>query len=146
MRKNNGVTMVSLIVYVVVMTIVLGFMGSIITSFYNNTDAVQGNVQQIVEFNKFNTYFLKEVKLNNNQVDHVSEDNTYILFKSGNAFSISNNKIYYNNIRVCDDVQALEFVLEQDTEDANGEYSIINVTLEFESFNKSIRYKLENIY
>ncbi len=146
MRKNNGVTMVSLIVYVVVMTIVLGVMGSIITSFYNNTDAVQGNVQAIVEFNKFNSYFLKEVKLNNNQVDHVSEDNTYILFKSGNSFSISNNKIYYNNIRICDDVQALEFVLEQDTEDPNGEYSIINVTVEFESFNKSIRYKLENIY
>lgn len=146
MRKNNGVTMVSLIIYVVVMTIVLGVMSSIITSFYNNTDTVQGNVQEIVEFNKFNSYFLKEVKLNNNQVDHVSEDNKYILFKSGNSFSISNNKIYYNNIRICDKVQTLEFVLEQDTEDVNGEYSIINVTLEFESFNKSIRYKLENIY
>lgn len=146
MKKNNGITMVSLVVYVAVMTVVLGVMSSIITNFYNNTDTVQGNVQEIVELNKFNTYFLKEVKLNNNEVDHVSEDNTYILFKSGNSFSITNNKIYYNNIKICDDVQDLKFVLEQDTEDEEGEYSIINVTLEFENFNKSLRYKLENIY
>jgi len=146
MKKNNGVTMVSLVIYVVVMTVVLGVMSSIITSFYNNTDTVQGNVQEIVEFNKFNTYFLKEVKLNNNEVDHVSEDNTYILFKSGNSFSISNNKIYYNNIKICDNVQDLKFVLEQDTEDVEGEYSIINVTVQLESFNKSLKYKLENIY
>ena len=143
MKKSNGVTMVSLIIYVVVMTIVLGVMSSIITSFYKNTDTVQGNVQEIVEFNKFNSYFLKEVKSNNNEVDHVSENNTYILFKTGNSFSISNNKIYYNSIKICDGVKSIQFVLEQDAE---GKDSIINVTLEFENFNKSLRYKFENIY
>lgn len=146
MKKDNGVTMVSLVLYIVVMTIVLGVMSSIITNFYKNTNTLQGNTQDVVEFGKFNTYFLKEVKTNNNKVDHISTDNSYILFTSGNSFSISNNALYYNNIKICDKVQSLEFALEQDKEDGTEEYTIINVTLNFSNFNKSIRYKLENIY
>lgn len=138
MKKENGVTLVSLVVYVIAMIIVLGIMNSIITNFYNNTSTVQGNVQEIVYFNKFNTYFLKEVKSYNNKVDKI-EDN-YILFTSGNSFSISEGRVYYNNIKLCDNAQSLQFALEQDTE------NIINVTLRFKNFSKSITYKLENIY
>lgn len=144
MKNQKGVTLVSLVVYVVVMTMVIGVMSSIITNFYNNTDTVQGNVGEIVEFNKFNNYFLKEVKTTNNKVDTVSEN--YILFSSGNSFSISNNSIYYNDIKICKEVQSIQFVLEKDDEDVEDAYSIINVTLNFENFNKTIRYKLENIY
>ena len=144
MKKEKGITMISLVVYVAVMTVVIGVMSSIITSFYKNTDTVQGNVQEIVEFSKFNSYFLKEVKINNNKVDHISSDNTYILFTSGNSFSISNNKIYYNNIKICDEVQSMQISLGKN---GNGiDKSIVNVTLNFENFNKSLNYKIENIY
>ena len=144
MRKEKGITMISLVVYVAVMTIVIGVMSSIITNFYKNTDTVQGNVQEIVEFSKFNNYFLKEVKSNNNKVDHISDENNYILFTSGNSFSISDNKIYYNNIKICDEVQSMQISL---GENGDGiDKSIINITLNFESFSKSISYKLENIY
>ena len=144
MKKSNGITLVSLVIYVVVMTIVLGVMSSIITNFYKNTDTVQGNVQEIVEFSKFNTYFLKEVKTNNNKVDYVSNDNSYILFTSGNSFSISGNEIFYNNIKICNGVQSMQISLGRN---GNGiDKSIVNVTLNLESFNKSISYKLENIY
>jgi len=144
MKKEKGITMISLVVYVAVMTVVIGVMSTIITNFYQNTDTVQGNVQEIVEFSKFNNYFLKEVKASNNKVDHVSNDNTYILFTSGNSFSIANNKIYYNNIKICDEVQSMQISLGKN---GNGiDKSIVNVTLSFESFNKSISYKIENIY
>lgn len=138
MKKENGVTLVSLVVYVVAMIIVLGIMSAIITNFYKNTSTVQGNVQEIVNFNKFNTYFLKEVKKYNNKVDKI-EDN-YIIFTSGNSFSISEGRVYYNNIKLCDKAQSLQFELEQNEED------VIKVTLRFENFSKSITYKLENIY
>ena len=144
MKKEKGITMLSLVIYVAVMTVVVAVMGSIITNFYNNTDTIQGNVQEIVEFNKFNNYFLKEIKSNNNEVDHIASDNTYILFKSGNSFSISNNTIYYNKTRICNNVQSMQISL---GEDGNGiDKSIVNVTLNFENFNKSITYKVENIY
>jgi len=144
MRTEKGITMISLVVYVAVMTVVIGVMSSIITNFYQNTDAVQENIQEIVEFSKFNNYFLKEVKTIDNKVDHISTDNNYILFTSGNSFSISNDEIYYNNIKICDNVQSMQISLGKNGNGINK--SIINVTLIFESFNKSISYKLENIY
>lgn len=144
MKKENGVTMISLVVYVAVMTVIIGVMSAIITNFYNNTDTVQESVQEIVEFNKFNNYFLKEVKTNNNEVDHISNGNNYILFTSGNSFSISNNAVYYNNIKICNGVQSMQISLGKNGDGIDK--SIVNVTLNFKSFNKSISYKIENIY
>ncbi len=146
MKKQNGITLVSLIIYVVVMTIVLGVMSQIINNFYSNTSAVQGNVQEIVEFNKFNSYFLKEVKARNNKVDKVKNEptNNYILFSSGNSFSLSNNAIYYNNIKICDGVQSMQIELGKNGDEIDK--TIIYVTLNFGNFNKSINYKIENIY
>ena len=48
MKNQKGITLVSLVLYVIIMTIVLGVMSVILDSFYNNTEAVQGNVQEIV--------------------------------------------------------------------------------------------------
>lgn len=144
MKKENGITLTSLVLYVVVMIIVIGVMSQILNNFYNNTDYLRGNVEEIVEFNKFNNYFLKEIKLYNNKIESATE--TYILFKSGNSFSVSNNIIYYNNIKICEGVQSVIFDIKQDEEDEEGEYTIVNVTLNFENFKKSINYKLENIY
>ncbi len=142
MKEEKGITLVSLVVYVLVMIIVLGVMSAIITNFYQNTDTMQGNVEEIVEFNKFNIYFLKEVKTANNKVDSVTDD--YILFASGNSFSISNNEIYYNNIKICNEVKSMQISIGKNGDGIDK--NIINVSLSFENFNKSINYKIENIY
>jgi len=136
MKNQKGITIVSLVLYVIVMIIVLGVMSMILGNFYNNTSAMQGNVEEVVKFNKFNNYFLKEVKANNNKIDRV--ESNYILFSSGNLFSMSNGIIYFNNIQICDGVKKMNITQEDD--------NIINVTIEFESFKKTIRYKVENIY
>ena len=141
MKKENGITLVSLVVYIIVMIIVLGVMTSITNNFYKNTDAVKGNVEEVVAFNKFNNYFLKEVKSKNNSVDNISSN--YILFESGNSFSIVNNTIY-NNIVICEDVQDMEITL-----GLNGDgidETIVNVSINFKNFNKSLSYKIEEIY
>lgn len=142
MKKEKGITLISLVVYIMVMIIVVVIMSAITSNFYKNADAVKGNVEEVVKFNKFNNYFLKEIKLKNNAVDTVSSN--YILFTSGNSFSLSNNVIYYNNMIVCEDVQNMEILL-----GLNGDgidKTIINVNISFKNFNKSINYKIEEIY
>ena len=59
MRKENGITLISLLVYVTVMIIVIGALNIIINEFYNNNNTIQEGTEEILEFNKFNTYFLK---------------------------------------------------------------------------------------
>lgn len=144
MKNQKGITLVSLALYIVVMIIVLGIMSSIITTFYANTEGMNAKVQELVEFNKFNMNFLKEVKLYNNSVDSIDE-NTYIVFTSGNSFSFSNNNIYYNNLKIASDVKSVEFKKGKKEDDSTDD-TIINVTVEFESFSKTIKYKIENIY
>lgn len=158
MKEEKGITMVSLAIYIVVMTLTIAVMGSIITNFYKNTDTIQGEVKEIIEFNKFNIYFLKEIKMDNNRIDSVSysepkagekageevSEELYILFTSGNAFSIKDGKIYYNNIKICENLKKVQISFGK-----NGnklDRTIINVTLNFKTFNKSISYKMENIY
>lgn len=142
MKNQKGITLVSLVIYILVMLIAIAVMSSITNNFYKNTDAIQANVEDVVKFNKFNNYFLKEVKTKNNEVDTIS--NNYILFTSGNSFSLSNNTIYYNNIEICNKVQSMEITFGKngDVEDK----TIVNVSISFNNFNKSISYKLENIY
>jgi len=144
MKQQKGITLMSLVIYVAVMLVIIGIMSAITTDFSKNMDTVQGNVQEIVEFSKFNNYFLKEVKTTNNKVDHISEDNTYILFTTGNSFSILDNKIYFNNIKICEQVQEMQITFGQNGDEVDK--SIVNVTLNFKNFNKSISYKMEDIY
>lgn len=141
MKNNRGVTLVSLLLYVCVLIIMLSIMSIITTEFYNNTDDVQEDVREIIEFNKFNSYFLKEVKTKNNKVDTVG--NNYILFTTGNSFKIDNNIIYFNNVKVCEKVKNMNISLQ---DNGDKENNIIEITLEFKHFIKTIRYTLENIY
>ena len=89
----------------------------------------------IIKFNKFNTYFLKEVKTIDNYIDSTSEN--YILFSSGNSFSIANNTIYYNNVQICQGVKNISFeTIENDLE--LEERTIIKVAVEIGTFEKTI--------
>lgn len=142
MKNQKGITLVSLVVYVIVMIIVLGVLSAIINQFYKNNDSMEADTEEILKFNKFNTYFLKEAKLKDNKVDNVSDN--YILFSSGNSFSLSGDAIYYNNIQICKGVK--EFVVQQG-KDGNGENeNIVYIQLSFDNFTKSINYKIEEIY
>lgn len=151
MKNEKGITLVSLIIYVIVMSIALVIMSYIISNFYSNTEGLNANVEEIIKFNKFNIYFLREVKLYNNSIDTISleNDNKYILFSSGNSFVFNSNKIYYNNIEICDNVKSINFEKGK-KQDENGneieDESIIKVAIIFENFSKTINYKLENIY
>lgn len=146
MKKEKGITLISLVVYVIVMIIVLATMSLITTQFYSNTQVLQGNVEEILEFNVFNNYFLKEVKTTDNKVEELEnvESNKYILFSSGNSFSLLNKAIYYNDKKICDGVQNVIFSLGKNGDGQDN--TIINVTVDFSNFSKTINYKIENIY
>ena len=109
MKEQKGITLVSLIIYIIVMIIVIAVMGTMATQFYENTNEVQQDTEDILQFSKFNTYFLKEIKTIGNKVDTIDENGTYIVFSTGNCFVFSNGSIYYNDIEICKNVQNVSF-------------------------------------
>ena len=142
MKNNKGITLTALVVYIAVMIIALGVISAIITQFYKNTKSLDADTDEILQLNRFNTYFLKEVKARGNKVDSIKDN--YILFSSGNSFSLSNNEILYNNIPICDKVKSITFKLGQNGDEKDK--TIIYVQTTFNDFTKSMHYKLEEIY
>ena len=138
MKSKRGVTLVSLIIYIMVTIIVIAIMSQIISRFYSNTQELNSDTESVLEFNKFNSYFLKEIKQRDNELDSII--NNSILFTSGNTFSKQGNHIYYNNIPICSNVKS--FIAIEDEHDN----TIINISIEFENFSKSINYKIEDLY
>lgn len=151
MKSDKGITLVALVIYVIVMIIVIGIMSTILDNFYKNTNSMQADTEEILQFNNFNTYFLKEIKSNGNSVDSIGNEDKYILFASGNSFSFNsdNNKIYYNDIEICKQVQDMTISYGKVTNDLGEEVednTVINITISFKEFSKSIKYKIEEIY
>lgn len=142
MKKQKGITLMSLVIYIIVMMIVLVTLMSIVNKFNENNQAIQADTKDIVEFNKFNTYFLKEIKSINNKIDEINDN--YILFSSGNSFNFIENAIYYNNIKICTGVDA--FIIQQGKNGDGQDENIVYVTVEFKNFTKSMNYKIEEIY
>ncbi len=145
MKREEGITLVSLVTYIIVMIAVLGIISGISRIFYGNTQKLDERTKDVIRVNDFNSYFVSEIKSVGNEIDTISEDGTYILFKSGNSFKINNNIIYFNDTRVCDGVKKLEFKKYIDSEGKESK-DIVTVNIEFENYSRQVNYKIEEIY
>ena len=138
MKNQKGITLVSLLVYIIVMIIIIGGLSTISYNFYRNTQALEVDTEDIVEFSNFNEYFIKEIKKANNKIDNISEDGTYIVFTDGNSFMLNNKSIYYNQIEISKNVNSLKF--EYDKDEENNEITdIIKVSVEYSNYSKQMK-------
>jgi hypothetical protein len=111
MKSNSGVTVASLTVYIIAMVIVIGIIASITSFFYTNVNNLDDISKNAAEFNKFNMYFIEDVKKTGNSVMLISSDKTSITFSSGNTYTFQDKSIYMNNIRICENIKNLKFEL-----------------------------------
>ncbi|MCI9287449.1 MAG: hypothetical protein HFJ57_05750 [Clostridia bacterium] len=138
MKNNHGVTLTTLIVYVVAMLIVIGIIANLTSFFYRNVLDLENESANISEISKFDMYFLEEVKNTNNSIVKINENS--ITFITGNTFTAQDDAIYLNNIRICDNVKNLKFSKEQ-----INEKDVINVLITVGNnieYSKSMKFVL----
>lgn len=151
MKKEQGITLTSLVIYIIVMLMMIVVMTSVSANFYKNNEKLSKDTVDMIEYNNFSHYFLSEIKAANNAVDQISNDGSYIVFKSGNSFSFSNNKVYYNTVEVANDVQVAHFSFYTDTQGKEHK-DILVVKMEFNNYKNyqdgqdGMHYKVEEIY
>ena len=58
MKKEQGITLISLIVYVILLTFIVAAISSITSSFYANINNFDNESESAVAYSKFNMYFL----------------------------------------------------------------------------------------
>lgn len=113
MKNNKGITMISLITYIIGFTIVLALVATI-TSFFSNNINEKGLNSDTTQYTKFSSIFLEEINNKDNSViDCKSLTNgiSYIIFSSGNQYTFDqeSKSIYKNKLKICENVEICEF-------------------------------------
>lgn len=113
MKSQNGVTLTSLIIYIIAMVIVVGTTATVTMYFYGNIDKLSERTQGSKEYTLFNSYFTSEVNQKGNQVLKDESNEGKIIFSNGNQYTYLAGKIYYNKILICRDVSSCRFIYDE---------------------------------
>ena len=136
MKSEKGITLVSIIIYVLAMVIVVAVITVITTYFYRNVDINNEDYEINSQYTKFNSFFLDEINRKNNKIIEVGtinkntdQEQHYIAFSSGNQYTYikKNKSIYKNNVKIAKYINRCEFTRKI----KNGKDTIsVNITLD----------------
>lgn len=142
--KNNekGITLASLVIYIIIFMIIIAIMTTISTFFFNNINGAINTPRYVSEFNKFTMFFGVDIK---NNTTAVVTPNT-IEFENGLKYEYKDNSIYRNNVRIAKDIISCNFTGDIYTVNSVDK-NIINVDIkigksEDDSFEKNIDFVL----
>ncbi len=146
MKSESGVTLSSLIIYVIAMSIIIGTIAVITNYFYGNINGLTNRTKASKQYTEFNSYFVNEVnKKGNTVLTNLlnADDEIKIVFSSGNKFTFvknagsENGAIYFNKIKICKEVTSCSFSV-------SGENNIIEVTMQINGKTFKNEYTIQN--
>ena len=150
MKAERGITLIILSIYVIVFSIIIVLLANLSSYIYKNLDNVSDSTIDISEFNKFNMYFIEDVKTNKQAlVQNLADDNNkefiQIAFADGDiyAYTIGDDCIYKNNQKIASNI--LDFKAEEFKKD-NKLYIEITIKIgtdEETNYKKTIDYVLK---
>ena len=107
MKSQKGVTLVALVIYIIVFTIVISILSVISSFFFSNVNFVKEQANYAPEFNKFNMFFIQDVKNNKN----VTVNNNTIEFADGTRYDFNSDQkaIYRNRKAIAKNIQVAVF-------------------------------------
>ena len=116
MKNEKGITVTSLIIYVIAMALVIVLISRLTTYFYKNVDLSNLQENPTNEFSKFSNTITKETNIPGNKVVAVKREygenrENYIIFSDGNqyTFKATNGSIYKNKTKLCSNVNECFF-------------------------------------
>ncbi len=144
MKSQKGVTLIALVIYVIVLTIVVSILAMISSFFFSNVNFVKDQANYAPEFNKFNMFFIQDVKQNKN----LTITGNVVKFEDGTeyTFNLDQKAIYRNGKAIAKNVQAAVFTTTTETI-RNTTKNIVNVNIAIGNtgalFTKEIDYVLK---
>lgn len=141
MKSESGITLISLTMYIVVFSTIVLIMSAVSTFFYKNVSTVNSKGEERYEIDKFNMYFLEDIK-NNSKVEINDESNKITFYQTNNIylFNANNNTIYRNNVKLCSNVEEFKVSRAENTENSKN---IISVNMIINNQQYSQEYTLK---
>lgn len=135
MKSQKGITLMSLTIYVIVFTLVIGIVATLTSYFYKNVMSFDETTKSYSEINKFNMYFLQDIKEDGVTILNFiqSEDNKNIgitLYNSNNyetyeyKFEENNKAIYRNGKLISKNINSFQLKINEDNN------NILNILIE----------------
>lgn len=141
MKSDKGVTLMALVIYIAVFTVVVSSMALLSSYFYNNMHLIKDDASYVVEYNKFNMFFIQDVKHNSS----ATIENDVIKFEDGTTYEYKSNSIYRNDKEIATNVKSATFNLETyEVESTTKNLIVVNLDIgEGEKeYQKEIEYVL----
>ena len=170
MKSEKGITLISIIVYMIGIMLVISILAGLSNFFFQNKNYLLENDRYISEYNKFNMYFINDVKnnktaviepvyqkINGNITTNVAgtriilNDGTVYTYRSLADKSSSNeadaydNGIYRNRAKICTKISSCTFSIDpasNKVDRADGK-RVISVTMTVEGFTTTNKYVLK---
>lgn len=129
MSNQKGVTLISLIVYIIVLTIIISILSLVSQMFFTNIKYITAKGKYVSEFNKFNMYFIKDVKNNKDVLECKSNK---IILEDGTIYTYNSeeNSIYRNKVKICNNISNCAFSISDTNKDETGGITKKIVTVE----------------
>ena len=109
MKNERGVTITSIMIYIIVLTIVVIILGRISTYFYTNVKELDNKGSAGIQYTKFSTFITDEINTPQNEIESYGEN--YIKFsKTQNQYTFKNGNIYLNKAKICKNVDNCKFI------------------------------------
>lgn len=110
MKSEKGVTLITVTIYIIAMTIILGVIAVLSGAFMKSMQESNFNNEPITEYIRFNTYFSEEV--NTPGIKILECTNDYVVFSNGVQYSFieENRGIYRNKVKICWNIDKCNFV------------------------------------
>ena len=108
MKSERGITLTSLIIYVVITTIAVTAIAAFSSFFVSNMNEVKEQEKYAPEFNKFSMFFIGDVK--NNKTAEVTTNQ--VTFEDGTVYQYreSEKAVYRNDTKITEKVDSFSFV------------------------------------
>ncbi len=126
MKSERGITLTSLIIYVVITTIAVTAIAAFSSFFVSNMNEVKEQEKYAPEFNKFSMFFIGDVK--NNKTAEVTTNQ--VTFEDGTVYQYrqSEKAVYRNSTKITEKVDSFSFSLTEE-EVSSTNKQIINVKM-----------------
>lgn len=149
MKNEKGITLAALVLYVIMFSITIALLASLSSYIFGNLDNISSEQISSEEFNKFNTYFvsdIKQSKMANISQNEESGDVT-IKLESGSVYTYkkSEKAIYKNKEKIARNIVGFTA---QSSVDTTYKKNVIDISVKTGKdennpiFSKTIKYVL----
>ncbi len=143
MKNEKGITLMALTIYMIIFILVVSIVATLTSYFYTNVMTFDETTKSYSEINKFNMFFLQDIKDENISIKKIEGQNSIILYNKENLETITykqeNNCVYRNGLLIAKNIEDMKFQISSENSNI---LEIIIQTAGKNNIAKTMRYAI----